>query len=109
MIWAVALATMELSPHGLTSVLLVLYFTNGITVTEKILSEIRDARSEGYSMYSSDEQQRSSPKIFPPFGKKKDWLISSLLLLDVLFEHAFVVAPRTHLNFFLSQSMRFVK
>ena len=55
MIWAVALATMELSPHGLTSVLLVLYFTNGITVMEKILSEIRDARSEGYSTYSSDE------------------------------------------------------
>ena len=49
--------------------------------------------------HMSDEQQRIQLKSTRPLGESQKWMISSLLLLEVVLNYIFVVVPRNHLIF----------
>ena len=70
------------------------------------LANIQGVRSDAYPLIRERRTTKKIGQIHTPYQEAQEWLISSLLLLNVPLRHTFVVVPRNHLIFGLLNLMK---
>ena len=63
------------------------------------LANIQGEKSDAYPLIRERRTTQKIGQIHTPYQEAQEWLISSLLLLNVPLRHTFVVVPRNHLIF----------